>query len=783
MTNIDESIPNVEPVRRRIAFLNDAGERVEEEIGEGVFKFTGTVIPFPGATPQPEALHDDDLTSHVRQLHDAAKPFVGAGKLRLSASFPKKNSRAKFQHFRIGDVDSMVAAIKAFKDSGKNISLPWLVVHRDAPMAALKETDVLAALAIVTDPGNPKGDKYRLNELGAEASATLQIGTTQHRNIYLLSRPVMRETEPAFYRLIADASFDSVIPDTFYHSKATDTVQSLNPMPVKAIQPFNSARLDVDAVAKQLPSDAELVDVNLRPPTNRPSNEEWTELGNARRLVRRFGADIRYCWPLKAWFIFDGIHWCRDDGARILQLAQQTIEALHDEARAIPEEATRTAVRKFALACQTRKHLIAVAGLAQQFPEVILPFDKLDADPLLLGVLNGTIDLRAGEFRPGRREDCITKRCNIVFDPHAKCLNWLEFENKIAGEGEYWNLVAYKQRVFGLCLSGEVPEILFICHGEGSNGKTTELETIHAILGDYAHACDASLLISVKDQSGPTPEIVALKGKRGVFINETDAKDWFNEARVKYLTGKDILYGRGLHQDPINFTPTHKPILRTNHKPKIRGTDLGMWRRIHYLPYTVTIPDDEDNKNFREEMLVPEHAGIFNWMLAGWLAYLADRRKLRPPQRVQEAKEAYRAAMDITGRWIALAIETALEEKVLLKTIYEAYSKWYADEIGAVGAISTQTLSAELQKRGFERRSGHAGATIFEHLKLKTGFDDLTIAPELPPRAPVNPFGPVTNPFWPKAEETPPPPSDEMPKAAGLGDSVSANKVKTEDSE
>src|SRR6202035_5024807 len=132
--------------------------------------------------------------------------------------------------------------------------------------------------------------------------------------------------------------------------------------------------------------------------------------------------------------------------------------------------------------------------LAQHQLRVVLSPGALDASPMLLGVLNGTIDLKACAFREGRRQDYITKQCAVAFDPQAQCPNWIEFQNKIAGGNA--ELVAYKQRVFGLLLTGEMVEILFILHGDGSNGKTTELETIQGVLGDYAHAVDAKLMLS-----------------------------------------------------------------------------------------------------------------------------------------------------------------------------------------------------------------------------------------------------------------------------------------------
>jgi phage/plasmid-associated DNA primase len=280
--------------------------------------------------------------------------------------------------------------------------------------------------------------------------------------------------------------------------------------------------------------------------------EQWTELGNAHRLIHRHGADIRYVHPLKAWFIWDGIFWRRDDNGEIMRRAEATIEVIFDEAKEIADEAIRQAFRKFALKSQSNAQLRAMVQLAQHNLQVILSPDDIDADPMLLGVLNGTVDLNTGEFREGRREDYVTKQCAVAFDPAAQCPNWSEFQMKIAGGNDA--LVAYKQRLFGLLLTGKMVEILFILHGAGQNGKSTELETIHGLLGDYAHSADAGVMIRPNDRSNATPEIVALIGKRAVFINETDESDHLNESRVKYLTGNDTMCGRNFSRALSTFS-------------------------------------------------------------------------------------------------------------------------------------------------------------------------------------------------------------------------------------
>ena len=375
----------------------------------------------------------------------------------------------------------------------------------------------------------------------------------------------------------------------------------------------------------------------------------------------------------------------------------------------------RTALRKFALCSQTRKQMENMVALARHQPGVALSPDAFDADPMLLGVLNGVIDLKTGMLRRGRREDYITKRCNVAFDASAGCPDWLAFQNKIANSDK--ELIAYKQRVSGLLLTGLMVEILFILHGDGANGKTTEMETLHELLGDYAHAADAGLLMPTKDQSGPKPEIVALKGKRAVFINETSESDHLTKSRVKYLTGKDTVSARDLHEKPNNFRPTHKPLLRTNYKPRIRGTDLGIWRRINNIPYLVTIADEEKIERFREEKLVPELPGILNWMLEGLKEYL--KSGLKPPNAICEATKEYRKDNDSVSQWIEVAIIITgdMGDKLLLTKLHEHYMNWAWDEMRMRG-VSIKKLARALRERNLGE-SVKDGRVIFNGIKLK----------------------------------------------------------------
>jgi P4 family phage/plasmid primase-like protien len=501
--------------------------------------------------------------------------------------------------------------------------------------------------------------------------------------------------------------------------KASFDTSGLDTVPYQSGPSFDTSGLDDLVAGTAL--------VALAPGDVAMFREHPTDTGNSQFLVRINEGDIRYCHAFKAWFIWTGGYWRRDDNGEIMRRAERAVQMMFQQFSALPAgDPQKSAWINHALRSEKRGRLTDMVALAQVDSRAVLDYRLLDAEPLLVGVLNGVIDLKTGEFREGRREDYITMRANVEYDPDAKCPNWLAFQKRISGA--HSGLIEYKQRAFGLCLSGEVPEILWICHGGGSNGKTTELETVADILGDYAYAVAASLLVAEQNSKGATPEIVALKDRRAIFINETQMNDWLNEGRVKYICGTDTMSGRNLYEGTINWKPTHKPFLRTNHRPKLRGTDLGLWRRIHYVPYTATFSEDEKILNFRQTDLVPEHPGIFNWMLAGWMEYVHAGRKLNPPACVQECNASYKKDSDITGRWIDLGVEHAPGGRISLKELHAAYVLWFRDEIGEKGNVATQTLANRLEEKGFikgggRKQASHNIGTFFADTRLKLGSE------------------------------------------------------------
>jgi P4 family phage/plasmid primase-like protien len=438
----------------------------------------------------------------------------------------------------------------------------------------------------------------------------------------------------------------------------------------------------------------------------RDRGEFFTDLGNARRLVRTHGNDIRYVPAWRCWLTWQDGHWRRDKDGAIVRMAKACIEEMFSEAGLINEEGKRKAMRVHALKSQSAQRLNAMVKLAESEIEVILPADKIDADPYLLGVRNGIIDLRTCEFRNARREDCVTKLAGIAFDPDAKCPNWDAFLKKILDEP----LIAYLKRASGYILTGLTgEEVMFILWGGGNNGKSTWREAIFAMMGDYAMAAEASLLVTNNKTGGATPDLARLHGCRFVTINETEQNDQLNEARVKFITSHDKIAARNLYEAPFDFTPTHKTALTTNNKPIVKSTNVGTWRRINLVPFVMTIAAEDRNQNFREEKLLPELDGILNWALAGLREYW--RKGLEPPTVVTDATNEYKSDMDLIGSWIE---ERCLVDPVAEETtaaLHVDYVEW-ARHAGASHAMSSIALGRELVDRGFARKKVNRGRGV-----------------------------------------------------------------------
>ena len=422
-----------------------------------------------------------------------------------------------------------------------------------------------------------------------------------------------------------------------------------------------------------------------------------TDLGNSERLVARYGCALRYCFDFGKWLVWDGIRWAIDRNGAALDKAKATARAMLAEAATLGDREDSRKLAAWSFKSQARDRMSAMLYLAQ--PDVSTRPEQLDTHPWLLNVLNGTLDLRTGTLRKPDRADLLTKAAPVVYDPTARCEQWLSFLNRIFDGNT--DLIRFVQKAAGYSLTGlDTEECFFVLHGVGQNGKSTVVETLSALLGtDYAQQATPELLMQKKQERHPT-ELAVLRGARLVASVETGQGKRLNEALIKSMTGGDRIRANFMHQDTFEFRPEFKVWLSTNHKPVITGTDLGIWRRIRMIPFTVKIPDEERDGAFKTRLREPAAlSGILNWALAGVLLW--QREGLKPPAAVTEATQAYREEMDVLAAWIADCCVVKKLAEASAADLYRSYVQW-REQNGERPETQT-SFGLRLTERGFER--------------------------------------------------------------------------------
>ncbi|MCO6046176.1 phage/plasmid primase, P4 family [Aeoliella sp. ICT_H6.2] len=404
-------------------------------------------------------------------------------------------------------------------------------------------------------------------------------------------------------------------------------------------------------------------------------NEEYeaTDLGNAERLVARSGNVIRYVATRNIWLIWDGTRWKRDETGEVHRLAQATAMSISDEVRNATDETRRTSLKKWAKTSQSRARLSAMVDLAATQELVSISHRVLDQHPLLLNCKNGVVDL---ETRRLLRHDpgyLITQSTGLEYPTdHAECPLWKRTLARIFNNDR--ELISFLQRLCGVMLSGEVREqILPIFHGDGANGKTVIVETIRHIMGDYCVKAPHGFGIARKNERHPT-ELADLCGSRLAIISETDEGQRIDEAQIKELTGGDTIRARRMRQDFWEFEPSHTCLMVTNHRPVVRGTDYGIWRRLLLVPFTVTIPEEEQDKELASK-LESEYPAILQWMVEGYKMYKKEVG-LNPPQSVLVATKEYKNDMDSFRRFIEEGCILEPQLETLGSALFDAYKSW-----------------------------------------------------------------------------------------------------------
>lgn len=441
-----------------------------------------------------------------------------------------------------------------------------------------------------------------------------------------------------------------------------------------------------------------------------------TDVGNAERFAQQWADTLRYVPEWQRWIIWDGTRWLRDETNQVMEHAKAHVQGMYVCAALLSDTSQRESLVKHVGKSLQLQRLNALIKLAESVPSLIARAADLDRNPLLLGVANGVVDLRTARLRKARPEDLMTRQAPVVFHPDAECPRFVAFTRRVLGGDQ--ELVDYFQRVVGYGLTGKTTEqCLFFLYGSGANGKSTMLNVLKAVLGDdYARQTPSETLMATKYGKTASNDVARLQGARLVLSNEVEEGSRLSESLIKQLTGGDPISARYLYAEYFEFIPQFKILIAGNHHPVIRGEDWGIWRRLHLVPFTVTIPPEERDPELQNKLL-RELPGILSWAIEG--CHQWRKQGLKPPPVVVDAVEEYRKEMDILGQWIEEYCAQAPEARATAKAAYESYKDWA--KVYGHYALSGNAFGRRLGERFTRKRIN--GVWHYHGLKIKVrGF-------------------------------------------------------------
>lgn len=440
----------------------------------------------------------------------------------------------------------------------------------------------------------------------------------------------------------------------------------------------------------------------------------YDDTGNALRFVNYWGDNVLYSHKRKQWFVYNGKYWESDDLDQSRVLVDETLKLMKKEpiitSDDIDEEEARKLFQrhiKYSRGTNGKTNMLRESQHLKAFD--INDFDK---DKHLLNVSNGYVDLTTGVLYTHERERYFSKHTPIEYTDTIDAPQWMAFLDQIFNHDK--ELIGYMQRAVGYSLSGSTQEqMLFILYGNGRNGKSVFLDIITELMGDYTENIQPQTIM-VKHQSGgaATPDIAKLAGARFVTTTEPNDGMRFDEGLVKQLTGGDEVTARFLNENEFSFKPQFKLWLASNHKPIVRGTDDGIWRRICIVPFSVQIPEDEIDYQLTEK-LKGELTGILNWAVEGYLIW--KQYGLLEPDVIKEQRGNYRKEMDAIAQFLDECCTLQEGEREKASDLYKAYKSW-ANENGQHVHTSTR-FGIELSNRF---RKVKNSVIFYEGVKLET---------------------------------------------------------------
>lgn len=482
-----------------------------------------------------------------------------------------------------------------------------------------------------------------------------------------------------------------------------------------------------------------------------PSIEELTEeaprctdSANADAVVREHGDGYRYVVEWDSWLAWNGKRWDMSPEAKgrvehavaltarlehyrtlgVLSALQEQLKPLlldvqrdADKVDSLQAEIKRQGrILKWHEQSQNASRIDAATKILRT--RLVVHMADLDANPWLFNVANGTVDLRTAELRAPDRADLITQISDIEWSDGAACPTWDAFLLDVMGGDR--ELVLYLQRLMGYAMTALTREhLLAFFYGTGQNGKSTFMNTMRAVFGEYSVAAPRDLLFEDRMGKRHPEELARLYGKRLAICAEIGEYNTFDEAKIKDLTGGDVVSCRRMRENSWDLTPTHTLFISGNHKPQVKGDDVGIWRRVRLVPWTVTVTavDKELPEKLRAEL-----PGILRWAVIGCADW--QQHGLAEPASVAAATAEYRAESDVLGEFLSAHLVFEPDARCSRKALRERYEEWCKDA-GHL-PLGARKVAQRLRERHVDSRSVREGTRILDGwagCRLRTEYD------------------------------------------------------------
>lgn len=440
--------------------------------------------------------------------------------------------------------------------------------------------------------------------------------------------------------------------------------------------------------------------------------QPMNDLGNAKRLMHRFGDDLMFVENI-GWFAWTGARWERERGNQeAVKRGHHISAAIRKEIKAVLEKDAKKyeeySGKLYAWGVQTGNAARVNAMLSTAEPYLSQPVDVLDADPYLVASENCTIELASSvKDRPANRQDRITRQLGVRYVPGVSCPQFEKFLERVQPDPL---MREYLRRALGYSLTASTEEqCIFIHYGNGNNGKSTFFNCMRKAFGTYSMNSPVATFLAKNNANGggdASPDLARLPGARLVLAAEPPEGARLDEAKIKEMASGEPMTVRHLNQGFFEFRPVFKAHISTNHRPVIRGTDRGIWRRIRLIPWTVSIPKEEIDKGL-EAKLMEEAEGILQWILTGTEEWRAIG--LSEPEAALAAVEDYRADQDPVGEFLSAMCHiggidphTKKPWETSAKDLYKQYKLW--SEENALDPLAAQTFGRKLTGRGIDKR-------------------------------------------------------------------------------